>query len=65
MELKPYHHVSKFVSVMAFKGINKDIFQIIFQRTDKDVMRLYNVVDRDKFHICIGFHKYLAVILRH
>jgi len=36
----PNHHVRDFVSVMTLKGIDKDIFHLIFPWTfDKDAMR--------------------------
>ena len=42
----PNHHVKNFVSVMTLKGIDKDIFHIIFPWTfDKDAIRWYNAMD--------------------
>ena len=43
------YHVRNFLSVMALKGISKDIFHIIFPwMFNKDVMRWYNAVDPQK-----------------
>jgi len=45
----PNHYVSNFVSAMTLKGIDKDIFHIIFLwKFNEDVMRWYNVVDSGK-----------------
>jgi len=45
----PHHHVRNFRSAMTLKGINKDIFHIIFPwMFDKDVMRWYNTMDAQK-----------------
>jgi len=42
----PNHHVRNFVSAMTLKGIDKDIFHIIFPWTfDKDVIRCYSTID--------------------
>jgi len=41
----PNHHVRNFVSDVTLKGIDKDIFNLIFSWTfDKDVMRWYNAM---------------------
>jgi len=42
----PHDHVRNFVSAMTLKGIDKDIFHIIFPLTfDQDVMRWSNAMD--------------------
>ena len=41
-----YHHVSDFISAMALKGIDKNIFHLIFLWTFyKGIMRWYNTID--------------------
>ena len=39
-------HIRNFVSAMTLKGIDKDVFHIIFPWTfDKDVIKWYNILD--------------------
>ena len=46
---KPHHHVRDYFSALTLKGIDKDIFHIIFHWTFiKDVMRWYNTVVSSK-----------------
>jgi len=42
----PHYHMRNYLSAVTLKGIDMDIFHIIFPWTfDKGVMRLYNIVD--------------------
>ncbi|KAJ8425736.1 hypothetical protein Cgig2_025692 [Carnegiea gigantea] len=51
----PNHYVRNFVSDMKLKGIDKDIFNLIFSWTfDKDVMRWYNALGSRKKSVAYG-----------
>jgi len=45
----PHHRTRSFLSAIILKGIDKDIFHIIFpSKFDKDAMKWYNIVDPQK-----------------
>jgi len=52
----PHQHVRNSISAMTLKGIDKDIFHIIFPSAfDKDVMRWYITMTRERSWIGMTF----------